>query len=65
MSKEIAANELTTCWNDEARTASVAMSPSGSGVLFVAAPRSVPLGFVRRVLDRAVDRAKRWLESGT
>jgi predicted regulator of Ras-like GTPase activity (Roadblock/LC7/MglB family) len=49
----------------EAQTASVAMSPSGSGVLFVAAPRTVPLGFVRRVLDRAVERAKRWLESGT
>lgn len=49
----------------EARTASVAMSPSGPGVLFVAAPRSVPLGFVRRVLERAVERAKRWLESGT
>ena len=49
----------------EAQTASVAMSPSGPGVLFVAAPRSVPLGFVRRVLDRAVERARRWLESGT
>jgi predicted regulator of Ras-like GTPase activity (Roadblock/LC7/MglB family) len=49
----------------EAQTASVAMAPSGSGVLLVAAPRSVPLGFVRRVLDRSLERAKKWLESGT
>jgi predicted regulator of Ras-like GTPase activity (Roadblock/LC7/MglB family) len=49
----------------EAKSASVAMAPSGEGVLLVAAPRTVPLGFVRRVLDRSVERAKRWLESGT
>jgi predicted regulator of Ras-like GTPase activity (Roadblock/LC7/MglB family) len=52
----------------EAETASVAMAPSGSGnagVLLVAAPRSVPLGFVRRILERALERARKWLESGT
>jgi predicted regulator of Ras-like GTPase activity (Roadblock/LC7/MglB family) len=49
----------------EAEAASVAMAPSGDGVLLVAAPRSVPLGFVRRLLERSVARARRWLESGT
>jgi predicted regulator of Ras-like GTPase activity (Roadblock/LC7/MglB family) len=49
----------------EAATASVAMAPSGTGVLLVAAPRTVPLGFVRRVLDKSLERAKKWLESGT
>jgi predicted regulator of Ras-like GTPase activity (Roadblock/LC7/MglB family) len=49
----------------EAEGASVAMAPSGDGIVLVAAPRRVPLGFVRRVLDRAVERARRWLESGT
>jgi predicted regulator of Ras-like GTPase activity (Roadblock/LC7/MglB family)/predicted Zn-dependent protease len=48
----------------EAQSASVAMAPSGTGVLLVAAPRNVPLGFVRRVLEKCVERAKRWLESG-
>ena len=45
----------------EAETASVAMAPSGRGVLLVAAPRSVPLGYVRRLLERALERARRWL----
>ena len=49
----------------EADAASVAMAPSGTGVLFVAAPRSVPLGLVRRLLGRALERARRWMESGT
>jgi predicted regulator of Ras-like GTPase activity (Roadblock/LC7/MglB family) len=49
----------------EAQTASVAMAPNSGGVLLVAAPRTVPLGFVRRVLERCVDRAKKWLESGS
>lgn len=49
----------------EAETASVAMAPSGAGVLLVAARRSVPLGYVRRILDRALERARRWMESGT
>ena len=45
----------------EAETASVAMAPSGSGVLLVAAPRTVPLGYVRRLLERSLDRARSWL----
>ncbi|MEA3246541.1 MAG: roadblock/LC7 domain-containing protein, partial [Gemmatimonadota bacterium] len=49
----------------EAEGASVAMAPSGDGIVLVAAPRRVPLGFVRRVLERAAERARRWLESGT
>jgi predicted regulator of Ras-like GTPase activity (Roadblock/LC7/MglB family) len=46
----------------EAEAASVAMAPSGGGVLLVAAPRSVPLGLVRRLLERALERARSWLE---
>jgi predicted regulator of Ras-like GTPase activity (Roadblock/LC7/MglB family) len=49
----------------EAQSASVAMAPHANGVLLVAAPRSVPLGFLRRILDRALERARKWLESGT
>lgn len=49
----------------EAQAASVAMAPSGSGVLLLAAPRSVPLGLLRRILERVLERAKRWLESGS
>jgi predicted regulator of Ras-like GTPase activity (Roadblock/LC7/MglB family) len=49
----------------EAEAASVAMAPSGAGILLVATPRSVPLGFVRRLLERSLERARRWLESGT
>jgi predicted regulator of Ras-like GTPase activity (Roadblock/LC7/MglB family) len=45
----------------EAESASVAMAPSGGGVLLVAAPRTVPLGYVRRLLERSLDRARRWL----
>ena len=45
----------------EADTASVAMAPGGGGVLLVAAPRSVPLGYVRRLLERSLDRAERWM----
>jgi predicted regulator of Ras-like GTPase activity (Roadblock/LC7/MglB family) len=49
----------------ESEAASVAMAPSGDGVLLVAASRSVPLGYVRRLLERSLDRARRWLASGT
>ena len=49
----------------ESEAASIAMAPCGEGVLLVAAPRTVPLGFVRRLLERSLDRARRWLESGT
>ena len=46
----------------ESEAASVAMAPIQDGVLLVAAARPIPLGFVRRVLERAVDRAAAWLE---
>lgn len=49
----------------EAESASVAMAPSGGGVLLVAASREVPLGFVRRLLERSLERARRWLEGVT
>ncbi len=48
----------------ESEAASLAMAPGGDGVLLVATPRSVPLGFVRRLLERSVERARRWLETG-
>ncbi|MHB1311089.1 MAG: roadblock/LC7 domain-containing protein [Gemmatimonadaceae bacterium] len=46
----------------ETEAASVAMAPSQEGVLLVAAARPIPLGFVRRVLDRALARARAWME---
>jgi tetratricopeptide (TPR) repeat protein len=45
----------------ETEAASVAMAPSRDGVLLVAAARPIPLGFVRRVLERALERANSWL----
>jgi predicted regulator of Ras-like GTPase activity (Roadblock/LC7/MglB family) len=44
----------------EADAASVAMAPNGGGVLLVAAPRAVPLGYVRRLLERSLERVQRW-----
>jgi predicted regulator of Ras-like GTPase activity (Roadblock/LC7/MglB family) len=49
----------------ETRAAGVAMAPAGDGVLLVAAPPAVPLGLLRRMLERSLQRARRWLESGT
>ncbi len=46
----------------ETEAASVAMAPSQDGVLLVAAARPIPLGFVRRVLERALERALDWVE---
>ena len=48
----------------ETETDTVAMAPSGSGVLLVTAPPAAPLGLLRRTLDRALEHAGRWLESG-
>jgi tetratricopeptide (TPR) repeat protein len=45
----------------ETEAASVAMAPALDGVALVAAARPIPLGFVRRVLDRAALRAADWL----
>lgn len=44
----------------ESEAASVAMAPSLDGVALVAAARPTPLGFLRRLLDRVVDRAAAW-----
>ncbi|MDQ8155698.1 MAG: tetratricopeptide repeat protein [Gemmatimonadota bacterium] len=46
----------------ETEAASVAMAPALDGVLLVAAARPIPLGFVRRVLERAAHRAAAWME---
>ncbi len=45
----------------ETEAAVVAMAPAGDPVVLVAAPRDVPLGFVRRTLDRCVAAARAWL----
>jgi predicted regulator of Ras-like GTPase activity (Roadblock/LC7/MglB family) len=49
----------------ETEVATVTMAPSGGdGLLVVAASKSTPLGLVRRVLDRCLERARSWLEVG-
>ena len=49
----------------ETEVATVAMAPGpGDGLLLVAADRSTPIGFVRRVLERAGERARAWLGGG-
>lgn len=45
----------------ESEAATVMMAPSGDGVTLVAAAREVPLGFVRRTLDRCAVAARAWL----
>lgn len=45
----------------ESEAATIVMAPVGEGVTLVAAPREVPLGFVRRTLDQCVALASRWL----
>ena len=46
----------------ETEVAVVAMAPSGQdGLLVLATSRTTPLGLVRRLLDRCVDRATRWM----
>ena len=50
----------------ETDLATVALAPAlDESMVLVAAGRSVPLGFVRRVLDRCVLRATSWLEEVT
>src|SRR5690349_9130680 len=49
----------------ETEVATVTMAPSAAdGLLVVAASKSTPLGLVRRVLDRCLERARTWLEVG-
>lgn len=46
----------------ETEVAIVTMAPSaGDGLLVVAASKATPLGLVRRVLDRCLERAHQWL----
>jgi predicted regulator of Ras-like GTPase activity (Roadblock/LC7/MglB family) len=45
----------------ESEAAVVAMAPAGPTVVLLAAPRDVPLGFVRRTLDRCLQLARGWL----
>ena len=49
----------------ESEAATLMMSPAQDGVTLVAAPREVPLGFVRRTLDQCQVLARRWLGEGT
>src|SRR5438874_466115 len=49
----------------ETEVAVVTMAPcAGDGLLVVAASKATPLGLVRRVLDRCLERARRWLDGG-
>jgi len=49
----------------ETEVATVAMAPApADGLLLVAAHRATPLGFVRRLLAKALERAARWLGEG-
>jgi predicted regulator of Ras-like GTPase activity (Roadblock/LC7/MglB family) len=45
----------------ETEAAAVNMAPIGESVVLVAAPREVPLGYVRRTLERFVTVAREWL----
>lgn len=48
----------------ETEAAVVAMAPAGEGMLLVAAPREVPLGFLRRTLESSLRIAQRFLGGG-
>lgn len=48
----------------ESEAATLMMAPAGNGVTLVAAPRDVPLGFVRRTLDQSATVAAEWLAGG-
>ena len=48
----------------ETEAATIEMAPTDSGAVLVAASREVPLGFVRRTLDRCVVVARQWLGEG-
>ena len=50
----------------EGPATSAALSPAGDGgLVMVAAPRSTPLGLLRRMLARAAERGQDWLAAGT
>ena len=45
----------------ESEAATLMMTPTNEWLTLVAAPRDVPLGFVRRTLDQCNALARRWL----
>ena len=45
----------------ETQAATIEMAPTDKGAVLVAASRDVPLGFVRRTLDRCTVVARQWL----
>jgi predicted regulator of Ras-like GTPase activity (Roadblock/LC7/MglB family) len=49
----------------ESEAATVMLSPVEDCLTLVAAPREVPLGFVRRTLDQCQRAARRWLGEGS
>ena len=49
----------------ETEAATIAMAPLGSRAVLVAASRDVPLGFVRRTLERCIVVATHWIGEGT
>ncbi len=52
-----------SCIVFESEAATVALAPApADALLVVAADRAIPLGFVRRLLDRVADHARRWME---
>ena len=48
----------------ETEAATIAMAPLGEQAVLVAASRDVPLGFVRRTLERCLAVAERWIGEG-
>lgn len=48
----------------ETEAATIEMAPTDTGAVLVAASREVPLGFVRRTLDRCLVVARQWLGEG-
>ena len=52
-----------SCIVFESEAATVALAPApADALLVVAADRAIPLGFVRRLLDRVAEHARRWME---
>jgi predicted regulator of Ras-like GTPase activity (Roadblock/LC7/MglB family) len=45
----------------ETEAATIEMAPTDTGAVLIAASREVPLGFVRRTLDRCLAVARKWL----
>jgi len=48
----------------ETEAATIEMAPTDKGAVLVAASKEVPLGFVRRTLERCLTVARQWLGEG-